>query len=1048
MGRKRKSSTTRKQRFEQFEKRLLMAADGVGFQPVDVEALVSEIAPLVSGTTTDLSTQSDSSANNYGFDGSGQTIAVIDSGIAYDHALFGGGGFGGSNTVVGGYDFAENDADPYDDGPAGYHGTHVAGIAAGDEGVASGADIVSLRVFDDFGGGKIEYIEAALQYVIENLDSFRNPITTVNLSLGADANETASDFAVLDDELAQLKADGVFISVAAGNDFEDLQTKGLSHPADSEYVVAVASNDSNNQLSDFSQRADGVLVAPGEDISSAVPNALFGNRKVNQTLRASGTSQAAPYVAGASAVLREAYGALGYGEVDQDTLYQTFLETSNAIFDSVTNTTYRQLDLNAAIESITQAANRSVTENVTRIGTLDGGEILRGTIDGASDTERYQFTAAADGQVELTFEATQQLDPTLQVVDAAGEQVELQFDGERVYINVIGAESYQLEVGSQSGAGQYQISTVFQQAIVATDLGRVDSIQVTDMIAGEQTYSLTASHSGPATFGFATDAIDGTIEVFDANMNRLTSQTVEDGRVDFQFDVTAGEQLFVSLQANGNVELSVENLVSIQDGTVTVYGTEAADSFIINDGATLDVNVNGNLYSIDSGNISSVVIHGDASEDSLQLTLGDRFERTVLRQNRVDAFDGNKTFRAIGFNEIDVQGNGSLTVAGSEQNDSIFADFETASISSSLGIASGHGFDTVIADGKGGDDSVTFVGSNADEILFSRDNYSAIRNDSARLIAINYEQLSVDGGGGYDITNLFGTGSDDLFSLGDEMQITDGSVDLNLSGFERATAFSGGGNDAILFTDSEGNDRFLFADGTSQLVTQNTHIVAHDFNDLSVNATGGDDVAQINGSKAGDAFHAGSDQSILISGSATVEINGFDRINVVSNIDAANSVAIIGTNGDDQLVVDSFSATTVFASGSIVRAVGFSNVSFDGLGGSDVGVLNGSDYDDILVSNQSETTFRGQQSLSSLLDVELIRFDGDAGRDTVYVDDALALDLVASIGERAVAVLERHQIEAENIELIDATAVDGVIGTYDMERVDLESVLRGRWQRS
>ncbi len=60
---------------------------------------------------------------NYGFTGIGQTVAVIDSGIAYDHFALGG-GFGSNYRVVGGWDFTgENDANPYDDGPSGSHGT-------------------------------------------------------------------------------------------------------------------------------------------------------------------------------------------------------------------------------------------------------------------------------------------------------------------------------------------------------------------------------------------------------------------------------------------------------------------------------------------------------------------------------------------------------------------------------------------------------------------------------------------------------------------------------------------------------------------------------------------------------------------------------------------------------------------------------------------------------------------------------------------------------------------------------------------------------------
>lgn len=66
----------------------------------------------------------------YGFRGSNQTVAIIDSGIAYSHYALGG-GLGNGYRVVGGFDFTEGDSDPYDDGPEGGHGTHVAGIVGG-----------------------------------------------------------------------------------------------------------------------------------------------------------------------------------------------------------------------------------------------------------------------------------------------------------------------------------------------------------------------------------------------------------------------------------------------------------------------------------------------------------------------------------------------------------------------------------------------------------------------------------------------------------------------------------------------------------------------------------------------------------------------------------------------------------------------------------------------------------------------------------------------------------------------------------------------------
>jgi hypothetical protein len=1034
-------------KFEQFEQRLLMSADGIGIDLVNVEQFVEEVAPLVADVQA--SNSSNASENQYGFDGSGQTIAVIDSGIAWDHVALGG-GYGDGNKVVGGWDFAENDANPYDDGPAGFHGTHVAGIAAGDgggyEGVASGADLVSLRVFNDQGIGKIEWVESALQWVRNNLDSFRNPITTVNMSLGADwATETSEDWSVISDELQSLKAEGVFISVAAGNDFEDFGNKTLSYPADSEHVVAVASHDANNQLSEFSQRDDGVLVAPGENIQSSVPNHLFGNRKVDQLLGASGTSMAAPYVAGASAVLREAYAAMGYGEVDQDTLYDTFLKTSNSIYDSITQTTFRQLDLNAAIASITESVAHN--QGLQDVGTLTGGETLRGSLASSDDTNGFRFAAPANGQVELSFEATEQLSPMLEVKNQSGNVVELSFEANRVYFDVVAGESYQLEVSSNVGTGHYQVMTAFQQTALSTNLGTVDSIEVDDFIAGDRTYSLTASNSGPLAFGFSTGSTEGTIEVYDAMMNRLTTQSTQEGRVDFQFDVVKGESLFVLLKADGNVNLSVDNLVSLDHGTLTVNGTDKADSFVISDNETLDIEVNGTLYSLKKTDVTSIFIQGESSQDSLKLNLGDRFERTVLRQNRVDAFDGSSTLRAIGFQRIDVQGSGTLTVAGSEGNDSISGNYSGLTIASGSSRATGTGFTTLIADGKDGDDVIHFEGSDQNDILFSKDNYSAIRSGDSRLIAINYEQLSVDGAGGYDFTNLFGADAKDEFTLGtDLIKVANDQTTLSATGFERGTAFARDTSDAVVFVDSEGDDRFLFADGTTQLVSEHAHLVAHQFTTVTANSTQGYDVAQISGTTGNEQLSASLEQSIFENRETTIEVNHFNRVNVVANFQGQDSVQLTGSAGNDQLYVDSGSASAVFSNGSIVRTVGFGDVSFDGNGGFDSSFLEGSQGADVLAADNEQTTLLSGNIKTVVREVEATHYEGNGGGDNLYIDDVSTLDVVATLGDKAFAVLERHQIEAEGFELLEATAVDGVIATYDMERVDFSSVLRGQWK--
>ncbi len=297
----------KRRRFEQFEQRLVMSAQALTNVTPQLEQLDLDINQQVEITQLD-DTHSQTGVaqvhEQYGFDGAGQTVAIIDSGIAGDHYALGG-AYGQNARVVGGWDFAENDANPYDDGPAGFHGTHVAGIVGSSDsthqGVAAGVDLVGLRVFDDFGQGSLEWVEQALQWVHDHKDDFENPITTVNLSIGTDWNSNSvPDWGILEDEFAQLKADGLFISVAAGNSFQDYGTTGLSYPAVSPFVIPVASHDADGNLSDFSQRDSGVLVAPGEGIRSTVPDHLFGGTSTNRFIAASGTSMAAPYVAGAA----------------------------------------------------------------------------------------------------------------------------------------------------------------------------------------------------------------------------------------------------------------------------------------------------------------------------------------------------------------------------------------------------------------------------------------------------------------------------------------------------------------------------------------------------------------------------------------------------------------------------------------------------------------------------------------------------------------------------------------------------------------------------
>ncbi len=380
--------------YETFEERLALSAQSWGelvLDPLAVDTPQAQhgTAAPAANPSRELTEDLAYIKQRYGLGGAGQTVAIIDSGIAYEHIALGG-GLGSGYRVVGGWDFTEeNDADPHDDGPAGFHGTHVAGVIGSDDaehpGVATSVDFVALRVFNDQGSGSFDSLEDALQWVHENRDSFEHPITTINLSLGVNlqADET-EPCEMLEDEFARLKADGIFVAVAAGNSFDDTAAGTLTYPASSQYVVPVASLDSDGTLSDFSQRDAGILSAPGERVTSTVPGHLFGDSEAtNEFAYAHGTSMATPYVAGGSVLVREAMQMAGYEDITQDTIEAHLRETADTIHDQATGQEYLSLNLRTAIDSLLS-------------GTSDGAEGQAGPVSQSGTTVQVHGTADAD----------------------------------------------------------------------------------------------------------------------------------------------------------------------------------------------------------------------------------------------------------------------------------------------------------------------------------------------------------------------------------------------------------------------------------------------------------------------------------------------------------------------------------------------------------------------------------------------------------------------------------------------------------------------------
>lgn len=231
--------------------------------------------------------------------GRGIRIGVLDSGIDYTHPDLGG-CFGPGCKVADGYDFYDNDPDPKDRNG---HGTHVAGIIAGKsnnyKGVAPDATLYAYRVceYSCYNSDVILALE-------RSADPDKNPLTSdaldiVNLSLGGSG--TQDDPMTIATNNA-VKA-GIVVVVAAGND--GTSYGALGSPANAELAISVAASNKSDQITSYSSRGPADtdqfvkpdLTAPGDSIYSTLPNNDAGFK--------SGTSMAAPHVAGAAALLKQ-----------------------------------------------------------------------------------------------------------------------------------------------------------------------------------------------------------------------------------------------------------------------------------------------------------------------------------------------------------------------------------------------------------------------------------------------------------------------------------------------------------------------------------------------------------------------------------------------------------------------------------------------------------------------------------------------------------------------------------------------------------------------
>ncbi|MCA1595091.1 MAG: S8 family peptidase [Chloroflexi bacterium] len=282
---------------------------------------------------------------NPGLTGAGVTVAVVDSGIARHPDLRG--------RIVGWDDLVNGREQPYDDYG---HGTHVAGIIAGDGrssshpfdtrpqiGMAPDAHLVGVKVLDGLGNGTVSTVIAGIDWCVQNRARYH--IRIINLSLGHKPTES-----YLQDPLCQAcenaARQGILVVGAAGN-AGALGFQTIDSPADDPSVLTVGSVDAmgtgtvaDDRISSYSGRGPSLfdhvvkpdIVAPGNQVISLLapgsylptrypqlitPPSVYSTHANGRSeyMTLSGTSMAAAVGSGAAALLIQQDPSQGPGMV-------------------------------------------------------------------------------------------------------------------------------------------------------------------------------------------------------------------------------------------------------------------------------------------------------------------------------------------------------------------------------------------------------------------------------------------------------------------------------------------------------------------------------------------------------------------------------------------------------------------------------------------------------------------------------------------------------------------------------------------------------------
>ncbi len=362
-----------------------------------------------------------SALHSAGITGKDQTICIIDDGVDYTHLNLGectvttNINDGSCGKVIGGYDFADNDNNPY---PTDYHGTKVAGIIGSNHvkytGIAKDAKIVAIKIFSDYQENPSEFeiwsrVEKGIKWCVDNRTTLN--ISVISASLG-DMSYTNIDCPDLygnniTGKVQEAINKGIAVIFASGNEYSN---EGINFPSCVGNVTSVGSVNKEDEISSYGNLGNNLdLLAPGDYITTTKKGDGFTVFKewlcelgISTTHCTIGTSFATPHVSGAFALIKQYDPALKPRDIEK-----LLKDSGKRVYDSATGLTFPRIDLLSALNVLDWPTGNHDYRRTS-------ATLLKGDMSKKEQVEQFSFV------LESNITQEQVLKPLVADVDADG----------------------------------------------------------------------------------------------------------------------------------------------------------------------------------------------------------------------------------------------------------------------------------------------------------------------------------------------------------------------------------------------------------------------------------------------------------------------------------------------------------------------------------------------------------------------------------------------------------------------------------------------------